>query len=83
MLLYIDISAVSYVIPLIVGVAVAVGSWFYLRFRRAKAKVAKTLGIDENAGKEVEEDVVITDPEANGTGTVSTPENAVKEENDG
>lgn len=83
MLLYIDISAVSYVIPLIVGVAVAVGSWFYLRFRRAKAKVAKTLGIDENAGKEVEEDVVITDPEANGTGTVSTPENAVNEENDG
>ena len=64
MLLYIDISAVSYVIPLIAGVAVAVGSWFYLRFRRAKAKVSKTLGIDENAGKEVEEDVVVTDSDA-------------------
>ena len=65
MLLYIDISAVSYVIPLIAGVAVAVGSWFYLRFRRAKAKVSKTLGIDENAGKEVEEDVILTDAEEN------------------
>ncbi len=61
MLSYIDISAVSYVIPLIAGVAVAVGSWVYLHFRRAKAKVSKTLGIDENAGKEVEEDVVVSD----------------------
>ncbi len=83
MLLYIDISAVSYVIPLIVGVAVAVGSWFYLRFRRAKAKVAKTLGIDENAGKEVEEDVVITDAAADQSETVADAESIGKEENDG
>ena len=64
MLLYIDIGAVSYLIPLIAGVAVAVGSWIYLHFRHAKSKVSKTLGIDENAGKEVEGDIVINDEAA-------------------
>ena len=63
MLLYIDTAAVAYLIPAIAGVAVAVGSAVYLFFRRAKKKVSKTLGIDENAHKEVEEDVVINDEE--------------------
>ena len=63
MLLYIDASAVSIIIPAIAGVLVGVGSWLFLRFRRAKSKVSKKLGIDENAGKEVEEDVVIIDEE--------------------
>ena len=61
MFLYIDISAVSYVIPLIAGIAVAVGAWLAIHFRRAKSKISKKLGIDENAGKEVEEDIVIKD----------------------
>lgn len=61
MLLYIDISAVSYAVPLIAGIAVAIGSWVYLHFRRAKTKVYKKLGIDENAKKEVEDELVITD----------------------
>ena len=61
MRLYIDPSAGSYVIPAIAGVAVVVGSWLFLHFRRAKSKVQKKLGIDENAGKEVEEDIVIKD----------------------
>ena len=63
MRLYIDPSAVTYVIPAIAGVAVVVGSWLFLHFRRAKSKVSKKLGIDENAGKEVEEDVVIKEEE--------------------
>ena len=63
MLAYIDISAVSYAIPLIAGVIVVISSSVYLIFRRAKSKISKKLGIDENAGKEVEEDVVITDEE--------------------
>ncbi len=63
MLLYLDISAFSYVIPLIAGIAVGIGSWLFLHFRKAKAKVSKSLGIDENAGKEVEEDIVINDEE--------------------
>lgn len=58
---YIDISSVSYVLPIVVGIAVAIGSWVYIHFRRAKSKISKTLGIDENAGKEVEEDIVISD----------------------
>ena len=61
MLLYIDISAVSYAIPLIAGIAVAVGSWLFLHFRRAKSKVSKVLHIDENAHKEVEHDLVVND----------------------
>ena len=61
MFLYIDISAVSYVIPLIVGIAGAIGGAIVIHFRRAKSKISKKLGIDENAGKEVEEDVVITE----------------------
>ena len=66
MLLYIDISAVSYAIPLIAGVLVGIGSWLFLKFRKAKSKVAKTLGIDENAGKEVEDDIVISDTDESG-----------------
>ena len=64
MFLYIDISAVSYVIPLIAGIAVAVGAWLAIHFRRAKSKISKKLGIDENAGKEVEEDIVINDEQS-------------------
>ena len=62
-LLYIDASAVSIIIPAIAGVVVGIGSWLFLHFRRAKSKVSKKLGIDENAGKEVEEDIVIKDEE--------------------
>ena len=74
MFLYIDISAVSYVIPLIAGIAVAIGSWFYIRFRKAKSKISKTLGIDENAGKEVEGDIVINDEEQGAETTSETSE---------
>ena len=56
-LLYIDISAVSYLIPIIAGVAITISSAVYLFVRRARSKVSKKLGIDENAGKEVEEDL--------------------------
>lgn len=59
MQLYIDISAVSYLIPLVVGVVVAIGSAVYFRLRKIKSSVSKKLGIDENAGKEVEEELVI------------------------
>ena len=74
-LLYIDASAVSIIIPAIAGVVVGIGSWLFLHFRRAKSKVSKKLGIDENAGKEVEEDIVINDEER-----TETTENAVTED---
>lgn len=73
MFLYIDISAVSYVIPLVASIAVAVGAWLAIHFRRAKSKISKKLGIDENAGKEVEDDVVISDePDEETEGTEAT-----------
>ena len=74
-LLYIDASAVSIIIPAIAGVVVGIGSWLFLHFRRAKSKVSKKLGIDENAGKEVEEDIVINDEEQ-----TEATENAVTED---
>jgi hypothetical protein len=74
-LLYIDASAVSIIIPAIAGVVVGIGSWLFLHFRRAKSKVSKKLGIDENAGKEVEEDIVINDE-----AQTETTENAVTED---
>lgn len=80
MIAYIDISSVSYVLPIVVGIAVAIGSWVYIHFRRAKSKISKKLGIDENAGKEVEDDIVISDEETDETSDES--ENiAVVEEN--
>lgn len=76
MLLYIDISAVSMVIPIIAGIIVVISSSVYLIFRRAKSKISKKLGIDENAGKEVEEDVVINDEETSDAGNESASEKA-------
>ena len=58
--LYLDASTFSIVVTSVSGIAVAVGAAAVILFRKAKKKVAKTLGIDENANKEVEEDIVLT-----------------------
>lgn len=60
---YIDPSVVSYGVQAIVGIAIAAGAVFFVWWRKVKSKVSKTLGIDENAGKEVEEDIVIAPEE--------------------
>ena len=57
--LYLDPSAATVLITSISGVVVALGATFVILFRKAKKKVAKTLHIDENANKEVEEELVI------------------------
>lgn len=59
--LYLDASTISIVVTSISGVAVAVGAAAVILFRKAKKKVAKTFGIDENANKEVEEEIVLTE----------------------
>ena len=84
MVAYIDISSVSYVIPLVVGIFVAIGSWMYIHFRRAKSKISEKLGIDENAGKEVEDDIVITDDESaeESAGTVGESEETANAESE-
>ena len=59
--LYIDPSAVSGILVGITAAIAALGATFIVVWRNLKKKVKKTLHIDENAGKEVEEDVVITE----------------------
>ena len=57
-LLYIDPSVMTYTIQVVAGVVVAVGAAVGIYWRKAKKKVQDKLGIDENAKKEVEDDVV-------------------------
>ena len=55
---YIDPSVMTYTIQVVAGVVVAVGAAVGIYWRKAKKKVQDKLGIDENAKKEVEDDVV-------------------------
>ena len=56
---YIDPSTTSIVITSISGIIIAVGATAAILWRKAKKKVATTFHIDENAHKEVEDDLVI------------------------
>ena len=58
---YVDPSVTTYAIQAIVGVVVAVGAVAAIWWRKAKKKVADKLGIDENAKKATEADVVEDD----------------------
>ncbi|MBR6781838.1 MAG: hypothetical protein IKM33_01405 [Clostridia bacterium] len=60
---YIDPSSVSILITSISGIVIAVGATSVILWRKLKKSVAKTLNINENANKEVEEDVVFEDDE--------------------
>ena len=55
---YLDPSVMTYTIQVVAGVVVAVGAVAGIYWRKAKKKVQDKLGIDENANKTVEEDVV-------------------------
>jgi len=55
---YLDPSVMTYAIQVIAGVVVAVGAAAGIMWRKAKRKMQDKLGIDENAKKEIEEDVV-------------------------
>lgn len=55
---YLDPSVMTYTIQVVAGVLVAVGAVVGIWWRKAKKKVQDKLGIDENAKKEVEEDIV-------------------------
>lgn len=60
---YIDPSVATAAVQIIAGIAVVVGTVVGVAWRRAKKKVQEKLGIDENAGKEVEEDIQFEDEE--------------------
>lgn len=56
-LAYVDPSVMSYTVQAVAGVAIALGVVFGVVWRRIKKGAGKALGRDENAGKEVEEEV--------------------------
>ena len=58
---YLDPSVMTYTIQVVAGIAIAVGAVVGIWWRRAKKKVQDKLGIDANAKKEVEDDVIETD----------------------
>lgn len=60
-LLYIDPSSVSILLTSITAIVVACGAAIIIAIRTIKKKVNKVLHIDENAKKEVEDDLVISD----------------------
>lgn len=66
-LLYIDPAATSVLITSLTAITVAVGASAIVIWRKFKKKVNKTLKIDPNANKEVEEELVILDEEADQT----------------
>jgi MFS superfamily sulfate permease-like transporter len=63
MMLYIDPAATTVLLSSVTAIAVALGASFIIIWRKMKRGVQKTLHIDENANKEVEEELVILDAE--------------------
>ena len=62
---YIDPSTTTYIIQAVAGIAVAVGAFFMIYWRKAKRKIADKLHIDTDANKEVEDEIRVDD-EASG-----------------
>ena len=60
---YIDPSVMTYGISVIAGAAVVVGTVVGVLWRKAKKKVQDKLGIDENAKKDIGDEVVFDDEE--------------------
>ena len=60
-LLYIDPAATTVLLSSVTTIVVALGATFIILWRKLKKGVQKTLHIDENANKEVEEDLVIVE----------------------
>ena len=54
---YLDPSVMTYTVQVVAGVIVAVGAVIGVYWRRAKRKLQKKIGIDENAKKTSEDDV--------------------------
>ena len=61
---YLDPSVMTYAIQVVAGIVVAVGATAGILWRKAKRKVQDKLGIDENTKKEIEEDILLSDPES-------------------
>lgn len=60
-MLYIDPAATSMLLTSITAIVAACGAGIFIAWRAIKKKVNKALHIDENAKKEVEDELVISD----------------------
>ena len=60
---YIDPSVMTYTIQAVAGIVIAVGATVGIVWRRARKKAKQFLNIEDNAKKEVEEDVIEIDPD--------------------
>jgi len=58
---YLDPSVVTYLIQVVIGVAITIGSIAFIYWRKAKQKVTAKLGIGVETKKEVEDEVVMYD----------------------
>lgn len=54
---YLDPSVMTYAIQIVAGLAVAIGAIVGVYWRKAKKMLSEKFGIDENANKEVEENI--------------------------
>ena len=63
-LLYIDPAATTALLSSITALAVAGGAIFIIMWRKIKKGAQKVLHLDENANKEVEEELIINDETA-------------------
>ncbi len=59
-LAYVDPSVMSYTVQAVAGVIIALGVVFGVVWRKIRKGANKALGRDENAGKEVEDEVEFT-----------------------
>ena len=55
---YVDPSVMSYTVQAVAGVAIALGVVVGVVWRKVKRGTDRVLGRDENAGKEVEDEIV-------------------------
>ena len=60
-MLYADPAAVSILLTSITAIVLAIGASAIIIWRKLKTNVQKTFKIDPTSGKEVEEDIVITE----------------------
>ena len=78
---YIDPAATSVLLSSITAIVVAISASAIILWRKFKKKINKTLKIDPNKGKEVEEDIVVSDETVKEeTKEVSTEQETAKDE---
>ena len=59
--LYIDAAATTAIVSAATAAVVALAAWGIVQWRKFKKGVGKVFHVDDNANKEKEEDLVITD----------------------